>query len=93
MCSELISPIVVRYTTTFFILSLPPSPFASIGANFSSPLTNFRRFQQFAGMMGDEGLVPSPEEELERRNAIDKLKQLPCRPYEFCHSNVVRSTF
>ncbi|KAK4377150.1 hypothetical protein RND71_003446 [Anisodus tanguticus] len=73
---QLISPIIVRYTTTFFILSLPPSPFASIGANFSSPLMNFRQFQQFAGMTGDEGLVPSPEEELERRNAIDKLKQV-----------------
>ncbi|KAJ8573958.1 hypothetical protein K7X08_010469 [Anisodus acutangulus] len=27
-------------------------------------------------MMGDEGLVPSPEEERKRRNAIDKLKQI-----------------
>ncbi|KAJ8532197.1 hypothetical protein K7X08_012120 [Anisodus acutangulus] len=129
-----------------YALELNIHSLQSIGADFSSPLTNFRRFQQFAGMMGDE-------EELERKKAFGKLKQncmtyrvglvvisyrsvlrcvklwakkrgvyrfllgffggvhlavlsafichrhstaslsLPCRPYEFCHSNVVRSTF
>ncbi|KAK4338974.1 hypothetical protein RND71_040436 [Anisodus tanguticus] len=27
-------------------------------------------------MMSDEGLVPSPEKEIKRRNAVDKLKQV-----------------
>ncbi|XP_059280804.1 nuclear poly(A) polymerase 3-like isoform X1 [Lycium ferocissimum] len=35
-----------------------------------------RSMSLFQQMMGDEDLVPSPEEEIKRRNAIHKLKQI-----------------